>query len=891
MKIHIFNLYKTNYFITFQIYDLTDNEICSEISFTEQFSAITSQIRKCASLPNYWSINSSTVILNDIENFLSKNKPPYNYQLTDLVQAFPQLHVYENCNSGIITLIDILISTGINRDITLGILNIAESKCQDINSDTNIDSKQNNFISFLKNIISVIYNIYQNSSTARSICDILSDDKLPFKNKDYVSLKKNQEEISRFYVNFQNSDVLSKATCELFTDMLLKQRKLFVNCTIDYENSSGCTHFTENDTCYLKLFFKYIENISMLANFNDSNENEVEKDMNFDMLNQQIHKIIGSLIQNNDTPIEAIEPLCKKLSINIIHKIVLNYCYPIKCSSHYTTGSYDCFDDLIGIINGTIIENAVDVNENKYIFEKPSQKVINYVLVHNWVIANLLKKIGNDSYEDNALQQSFTTTSRTQYLDTYLQEDKFEILKELFDGNKLIAALQTHYDICKIHDRLNKLLINNQLEECLKLIYTLPERLTSMHCFLFLKDQILLKLSSRDNDCDNWKYFLLIKNEELCANSIFEHLKYWTYEGAIEVLQYFVNKHVGVITTYKKECTKWLNSIPIYEKIAKILGVLMWSEVYATSLEDPEIVLQSLLDAQEFEICLQWTSLHTVSENIKNLVKTSLIKQVLQNSNNMTIFNLSDLLFEISTKEVIDLCREALYKMRDLESMKIVIKFLVSNTQNQSELENFENTCIGIHFLSEMDASERPLFWELVHNPLLIVEQYLMNAKFDKLTKLLNKIKPFLKVNSSGDNLYYNLSLINTLTISINAIDALFRIYAVKALDLKSNKYQKVSPIAKPSDILLQSIDSINLVGTTSTFIMPDEAPAKENWVPDNFSSSCMVCKTTLFSIIIRRHHCRRCGRLVCYSCSRHKIQVTNIYIFLKLFIILSEHI
>lgn len=785
------------------------------------------------------------------------------------MQAFPQLHVYENCNSGIITLIDILTSTGVNRDITLGLLDIAESKCQDANSDVNMDSKQNNFISFLKNIISVMYNIYQSSSTAKSICDILSDDKLPFKNKDYTNFKRNQEEITRFYSSFQNSDNISKVACELFTDVLLKQRKLFLNSTADYENTSGFARLAENDACYLKLFFKYITCISELTNFNDSNENEVQKDINFGVLILQIHEIIGNLIQKNETPIDTIEPLCKKLSINMIHKIVLNYCSPIKCSSNYNASDHNCFDDLIEIINGSTKEAAVEENESDFIFNKPSQKIINYVLIHNWVIANLLKKIGNDSYEDNSLQQSFTTTSRTQYLDTYLQESKFEVLKELFDGNKFIAALQTHYDIGKIHDRLKKLLLNGKLEECLELMGTLPERTSSMWCLSSLKDQILLKLSSQDN---NWKYFLLIENEQLCADHVFEYLKYWTYEGAMDVLQYFLNKHPGVSPACKKECIKWLNSIPVYEKISKILLISPWYEVYSTSIDDPELILQYLLDDQEFEMCLQWASLHTVSENVKNLVKTSLIKQVLQNSTNMMNFNLTDLLSEMPTNEVIDLCTEALYKMKDLELMKIVVKFLMSNTQNATNLESFENTCIGIQFISEMDATEKPFFWELIHNPLLIVEQYLMNAKFDKLTKLLDKIKPFLKINLSGDNLYYNLSLIHTLTISVNAVDALFRIYAAKALDLKSDKYHKASPITKRSDeMFLQSIDSINLL---NNFTMPEEAPAKENWTPNNFSNSCMVCKTTFFSIIIRRHHCRRCGRLVCYSCSRHKIQV-----------------
>eukprot|EP00939_MAST-03C_sp_MAST-3C-sp1_P004888 g4888.t1 len=51
-------------------------------------------------------------------------------------------------------------------------------------------------------------------------------------------------------------------------------------------------------------------------------------------------------------------------------------------------------------------------------------------------------------------------------------------------------------------------------------------------------------------------------------------------------------------------------------------------------------------------------------------------------------------------------------------------------------------------------------------------------------------------------------------------------------------------------------------------------------WVPDNFSPVCMCCgviKFSKFSLRNRRHHCRRCGVLVCSSCSRHKLMLPSL--------------
>ncbi|KAG5358298.1 Zinc finger FYVE domain-containing protein 26 [Yarrowia sp. B02] len=41
-------------------------------------------------------------------------------------------------------------------------------------------------------------------------------------------------------------------------------------------------------------------------------------------------------------------------------------------------------------------------------------------------------------------------------------------------------------------------------------------------------------------------------------------------------------------------------------------------------------------------------------------------------------------------------------------------------------------------------------------------------------------------------------------------------------------------------------------------------------WIPDDQASSCYCCQAT-FSLFNRRHHCRKCGNVVCNSCSTTK--------------------
>ena len=41
-------------------------------------------------------------------------------------------------------------------------------------------------------------------------------------------------------------------------------------------------------------------------------------------------------------------------------------------------------------------------------------------------------------------------------------------------------------------------------------------------------------------------------------------------------------------------------------------------------------------------------------------------------------------------------------------------------------------------------------------------------------------------------------------------------------------------------------------------------------WVPDTSSSTCQECRVK-FSFVVRKHHCRACGRLLCGRCSQYQ--------------------
>lgn len=47
-------------------------------------------------------------------------------------------------------------------------------------------------------------------------------------------------------------------------------------------------------------------------------------------------------------------------------------------------------------------------------------------------------------------------------------------------------------------------------------------------------------------------------------------------------------------------------------------------------------------------------------------------------------------------------------------------------------------------------------------------------------------------------------------------------------------------------------------------------------WRPDDQSGLCSRCNAQ-FSLLLRRHHCRNCGNIVCDNCSKDRMAIGNI--------------
>lgn len=78
------------------------------------------------------------------------------------------------------------------------------------------------------------------------------------------------------------------------------------------------------------------------------------------------------------------------------------------------------------------------------------------------------------------------------------------------------------------------------------------------------------------------------------------------------------------------------------------------------------------------------------------------------------------------------------------------------------------------------------------------------------------------------------------------------------------------SPLYHPDSRLCSRRSSGGLSASSSSPLAAD-AVTRDHWTPDASVSSCGACPTS-FSLLERRHHCRRCGGIFCAAHSRYTV-------------------
>ncbi|KAM8833445.1 zinc finger FYVE domain-containing protein 26 isoform 1-T1 [Synchiropus picturatus] len=416
-----------------------------------------------------------------------------------------------------------------------------------------------------------------------------------------------------------------------------------------------------------------------------------------------------------------------------------------------------------------------------------------------------------------------------------------------------------------------------------------------------LRDQLLACAALQGEDISQ---LFRVQDPNLRARVALQSLENWPLPACLELLEFcLIDTNTDAAVKSDLELRK--KELDIYRLMLNLhppLPWTTWQELRAKSKTNTESILSMMLEAKEFELCMQWVELYPVSDQSRLQLQTEHLLYLLEKGQTDEAFQLLEGLSDFVIG--LDICERALDRLPGLAACHFLADYLTMHFQRQvspARRRHIHALHLGSKVLLTLPPAARQDYFSLLSEPLLMLEQLLMNLKVEWADLAVCTLRAHLAGQQAG--------------FGADDIDKLLSDYACKALDFSCAPRERTrsDSVISLQDALLQcpAQDSVSLsssrvesqpnsatstpthsISSNSTdkdkdrssggrkrrsppkFQPPDLPPPRKDWVPDAQRRVCMICQRERFTMFNRRHHCRRCGRLVCQACSEHKMPV-----------------
>ncbi|XP_069714291.1 zinc finger FYVE domain-containing protein 26 isoform X2 [Phaenicophaeus curvirostris] len=406
-----------------------------------------------------------------------------------------------------------------------------------------------------------------------------------------------------------------------------------------------------------------------------------------------------------------------------------------------------------------------------------------------------------------------------------------------------------------------------------------------------VKDAVLSCATAEDKD--GWQYLFPVKNATLRSRLALRYLDKWPLDASLEILAYCISDS-SITDELKASLQSRKKELQVYQKILNVQNEPLWNDwqdVKKVCTDDPQTIMNIILKAKDYELCEEWRHLYPVPrEDLINLHREHLLHLLEMGDMEKAL----QLLQGIEDSGIcLAISEQSLDQHPNLAASHFLADYLTAHfyknltTARRNEIQALY---MGSKVLLTLPEHSRVNYFHLSSRPLLVLEQLLMNMRVDWVAVAVQTLHQLLAGQESGftvediDNLlskYAEKALNFPFALKDKRSDSLMRVQEslnqvleCEALsksgssDLSPVSFTGVAVSASPRDRSLQQ----NLF--PQEFVPPEKPPPKQQWIPDDTETICMVCKTERFTMFNRRHHCRRCGRLVCSSCSTKKMAV-----------------
>lgn len=165
----------------------------------------------------------------------------------------------------------------------------------------------------------------------------------------------------------------------------------------------------------------------------------------------------------------------------------------------------------------------------------------------------------------------------------------------------------------------------------------------------------------------------------------------------------------------------------------------------------------------------------------------------------------------LPSSQSVKVCKGVLKKLESTSALKFVANYLLEHCRATEE-SKYRKTLVGVDILKVLESKDRVLYIHLIKEPLLMLEQLLMNCKFESIHKILTTLREDLQHPDVG----------------IGNFDKVIRLYAKKSLDFR------VSLQRDGMENKGRNVPQSNLEVENGEFVMPVNVPTKEEWVPND---------------------------------------------------------
>ncbi|XP_051942966.1 zinc finger FYVE domain-containing protein 26 isoform X5 [Hippocampus zosterae] len=417
-----------------------------------------------------------------------------------------------------------------------------------------------------------------------------------------------------------------------------------------------------------------------------------------------------------------------------------------------------------------------------------------------------------------------------------------------------------------------------------------------------LRDR-LLAWAALEGDEEGVGHVFRVQDANLRARVALQAMERWPLSACTELLDFCLDNDDDTDASLRDDLLRKKKELDIYRRMLALrppLPWVTWQELRAESKASSESMLARMLEAKEFSLCAQWAKLYPVSEQSRLQLQTEHLLHLLDKEQTDEAFQLLE-----GLACGLDVCERALDRRPGLSACHFLADYMTLHFQSQvapARRRHIHTLNLGSKVLLALPPPARQNYFPLLSEPLLMLEQMLMNLKVDWADATVRTLRNLLAGQEAG--------------FGPEAVDRLLAEYARKALDFTCapREWSRSDSVISLQDTLTQCpaqdssvlsstrLDSSTPSSASSTpthtsstnsgdrerdrssagrkrsspakFQPPEQPPDRKDWVPDTKRLVCMVCRRERFTMFNRRHHCRRCGRLVCQACSERKMAV-----------------